>query len=86
MREHGLTEVVPVPGPSIEEEPIIDFSSGYIQRALHRLPKQGTEVPWKLRQNYLLDTRMIKRGPIEDGALRFSAPAPEREPAEALAS
>ena len=42
--------------------------------------------PWRLRQNYLLDSRMIRRGPIDDGALRFSsAAAREQRPAEALA-
>ena len=49
-------------------------------------PKQGSREPWRLRQNYFLDARMIRRGPIEDGALRFSSAAPAgSEPAEALA-
>ena len=43
-----------------------------MQRSLDRLPKQGSREPWRLHQNYLLDSRMIRRGPLEDGALRFS--------------
>src|SRR5690606_16300847 len=29
--------------PSIGEEPLIDFSSGYVQRAIENFPKQGTK-------------------------------------------
>ena len=36
------------------------------------LPKQGSKEPWKLRQNYALDVRAIRRGQVDDGAMRFS--------------
>ena len=36
------------------------------------LPKQGDREPWRLRQNYLHDVRTIRRGPIDDGVLRFT--------------
>jgi cation diffusion facilitator CzcD-associated flavoprotein CzcO len=86
MDANGLAEAVPVvDDPTIQREPIIDFSSGYVQRSLDRLPKQGSREPWRLHQNYLLDSRMIRRGPIEDGALRFTSAARERRPAEAVA-
>jgi monooxygenase len=86
MDENGLAECVPqVNDPSIREEPIIDFSSGYVQRSIDKLPKQGSKEPWRLRQNYLLDSRMIRRRPIDDGALRFSAAASRGDPVEALA-
>ena len=49
-----------------------NFSSGYIQRKIHLLPKQGDRWPWVNRQNYLEDTKMIGKGPIDDGVLRFS--------------
>jgi len=48
------------------------FSSGYIQRKLHLLPKQGTASPWLNTQNYALDRKVIHEGPIEDGFLRFT--------------
>ena len=48
------------------------FSSGYIQRKLHLLPKQGNEPPWLNTQNYALDRKVIGKGPIEDGFLRFT--------------
>ena len=43
----------------------MDFQSGYVLRALDRLPKQGDRSPWRLKQNYLTDLRSIKRGEID---------------------
>ena len=76
----GARSVVPVRQPDVEEEPILDFTSGYVLRALDTLPKQGSREPWKLRQNYLVDLRSIKRAPIDDGVLAFD-PSPDREAA-----
>ena len=58
-------------------EPWLDFSSGYVQRALDKLPKQGSKAPWKLHQNYALDIMMLRFGRVDDGTMEFSAaPAP----------
>jgi len=54
--------------------PLVDFSSGLFQRALDRLPKQGSKSPWRWRQNYALDFLALKFGALGDGALRFSNP------------
>ena len=58
---------------AIVEEPAIDFSSGYIQRALDVLPKQGSKRPWKLHQNYALDLLEFRFGSVEDGVMEFTA-------------
>jgi len=59
--------------------PFIDLTSGYIQRALHMLPRQGESAPWRLYQNYLLDFVMMRLRPLEDGALVFEkAPVTSR--------
>jgi monooxygenase len=77
MDSHGYRKSVPeLSDPSVEEMPLLDFTSGYVLRSLDQFPKQGSKEPWKLRQNYVLDIRTIRRGPIEDGAMRFSNPAP----------
>ena len=39
----------------LAEEPVLDLKSGYVQRALPSLPKQGRVVPWRLHQNYVKD-------------------------------
>ena len=57
--------------PEVAETPLMEFESGYVQRALPRLPKQGDREPWRLRQNYLRDVRTIRRGTLDDGVLRF---------------
>ena len=44
------------------------------------LPKQGSERPWRLYQNYARDLLILRYGAIEDGALRFSASRPAVEP------
>ena len=58
--------------PEVGEEPLLDFSSGYVQRALHMLPKQGSRRPWQLRQNYALDLLAFRFGAVEDGILEFT--------------
>jgi cation diffusion facilitator CzcD-associated flavoprotein CzcO len=71
-----------VSDPAVTEEPLLDFNSGYVLRSIEQLPKQGSKEPWKLRQNYPLDLRMLRRGPIDDGSMRFSNPAPQERPLE----
>ncbi len=73
MDEHGHRSAVPVPDPEVKEQPFLDFTPGYVLRSLEDLPKQGDREPWRLRQNYLLDVPKIRRGAIDDGALRFTS-------------
>jgi len=80
MTETGLQQCTPRlrahEQGMVGEDWIDGFSSGYIQRKLSLLPKQGTESPWRNTQNYALDRKTIGKGPIEDGVLQFSNPAP----------
>lgn len=62
--------------PSIEREPLLDFGAGYVQRSIASLPKQGSKRPWKLRMNYALDLVALRRGELDDGAMRFGRKAP----------
>jgi monooxygenase len=59
--------------PAVLPRPFLTFSSGYVQRALAMLPKQGSRRPWQVHQNYLLDLLRIRYGRIADGVMRFSA-------------
>jgi monooxygenase len=56
----------------VKEEPLLNFSSGYVLRALDELPRQGSVAPWKLYQNYALDRMTLRRGRVDDGAMEFS--------------
>ena len=71
MDRTGARAVVAPRDPEVGEERLLTFSSGYVLRALDRLPKQGDRAPWRLKQNYLTDLRTIKRGDIDDGVLAF---------------
>jgi monooxygenase len=84
MDEHGYDTCVPQPDPSVAEEPLLDFNAGYVLRSLDLLPKQGSREPWRLRQNYALDLRAIRFGPVEDGTMEFRAAARRPAPAQPL--
>lgn len=60
------------PGSSVDPQPLMDFTPGYVTRALDYLPKAGGRAPWRLKQNYLLDRQLIRRGKIDDAALTFA--------------
>ena len=51
---------------------IDDFPAGYVLRALDLLPRQGDRDPWRNTQDYALDVRLVKRSPVEDGALELT--------------
>jgi monooxygenase len=72
MSERGYRSVVPVRDPSVPALPFMDFTSGYVLRALDQLPRQGDREPWRLRQSYLHDRRTIRHAALEDGILAFS--------------
>ena len=78
MDDTGTTMATPTLRDSDRDMPALDwiqdFSSGYIQRKMHLLPKQGDRAPWTNTQNYVADKKTIRDGPIDDGVLRFSNP------------
>jgi cation diffusion facilitator CzcD-associated flavoprotein CzcO len=79
MDRHGYAVCTPrVNDPDIGEEPVIDFTSGYVVRALHMLPRQGTKTPWRLHQNYMKDLSMMRYGRVDDGSMEFK-PAPHTQ-------
>jgi monooxygenase len=87
MDEHGYAQCTAENrDPSIVEEPFIDFSSGYVLRAIDKFPRQGSRPPWRLYQNYALDIVKLRYGAIEDGAMQFSANGRAQSTAEALAA
>src|SRR5690349_1482028 len=72
LKAKGVRQATPVnTDPSVTFEPWLDFSSGYVQRAMAKFPKQGNRVPWKLNQNYALDLMSLRYAKLEDGVLQF---------------
>ncbi len=86
MDAGGYQSVTPV-APDLDSPealaPLIDLESGYVQRSVGLLPRQGPSAPWRLHQNYLRDLRLMRRGPVTD-AVRFGratgpATGPEKD-------
>src|SRR5207245_1586518 len=73
LKRHGYSSCTPLePGPGVTREPFLDLKSGYVLRAIEQLPKQGGRAPWRLNQNYPLDVRMLRYGPLEDEGIEFT--------------
>jgi cation diffusion facilitator CzcD-associated flavoprotein CzcO len=85
MDERAMRQCTPLaPDDGLPTEPFIDFSSGYVTRAAADLPKQGATTPWRLHQNYLRDTWLLRFAKVDD-ALALSNPAPAAAPAASTA-
>jgi cation diffusion facilitator CzcD-associated flavoprotein CzcO len=78
MEETGTLQCTPRLRPGDEDMPerpwIESFSSGYVQRVLHLLPKQGDREPWINPQSYKRDKKMFRKGPVDDGVMTFTRP------------
>lgn len=73
MKAAGVDECRPIlTNPSQAPAPWLDFTSGYVVRAMERFPKQGEVAPWKVHQNYALDLMAFRFGKLDDGVMRFS--------------
>lgn len=73
MDDNGYRKCVPVfDDPDMELVPFLDFTAGYVLRALDDLPKAGVKDPWRLKQNYLVDRMVLNRSKIDDGVMQFS--------------
>ncbi len=68
---NGYQYCVPEVDQDIEAAPLLDLSSGYIQRSVDAFPKQATKTPWRLYQNYLYDKFTLAFTPLKDRAMRF---------------
>jgi cation diffusion facilitator CzcD-associated flavoprotein CzcO len=85
LRRDGRTMAMPVPEADVKAIDLLDFSSGYVQRAKDILPVQGDRAPWKLHQNYVRDLAALKHGKLEDGVMRFSGRVERTPPTRTLA-
>jgi monooxygenase len=61
MDRHDYVAGVPLPREELVERPLLDLSSGYVQRSIEEFPRQGDRGPWRVRQNYLLDSLTTMR-------------------------
>lgn len=75
MRATGTTRCTPTRRPGDVDMPlrpwIDDFSPGYMNREMHRFPKQGDREPWVNPQQYAKDRTMFAKDPVDDGVMAF---------------
>jgi monooxygenase len=71
MDDHGYAAVTPEADASMPAAPFTSFASGYITRALNRLPRQGDRLPWRVSPTYSDDVRLLRRQPVDNPELRF---------------
>ena len=73
MDKRGFQACMPLnEDVSVKGERWLNLTSGYIQRVADKLPKQGSKLPWKLRDNYLLDALSLRTSPLDDGVMKFA--------------
>lgn len=71
MEQNGYQSVYPYRDPAAENATLVDLKSGYILRALDRLPGQGEAFPWCNKDLYFKDIFAIKHSKLVDEVLRF---------------
>jgi cation diffusion facilitator CzcD-associated flavoprotein CzcO len=74
MDARGLAVATPhdTLGNRLDGESIFGgLSSGYVQRATGRMPRQGREQPWRVTHHFPTDRRLLQDEPVDDGVLRF---------------
>jgi monooxygenase len=72
MDKTGTRIATPRRDATVQPAPLLDMSSGYVARASGHLPKGADRAPWKLFQNYALDTEQLHNGKLEDGVMTFT--------------
>ena len=65
------TPHLPADHELVEEDLLWGFSSGYLERGRHLLPKSATQAPWRLGMDYFADRAEMRQAPIDDGVMRF---------------
>ncbi len=59
--DHALTEI----------DAFGQFSSGYLERGKHLVPRSASEAPWRISMDYWNDRTEMPNAPIDDGHMRF---------------
>jgi cation diffusion facilitator CzcD-associated flavoprotein CzcO len=78
MDRRGYRAIVPRPRRRLRERPLLELSSGYIQRSIADFPRQGDRQPWRVRQNYLLDSVATLRTSLSRSLVPVAAPEPQQ--------
>jgi monooxygenase len=77
MDDNGFDTARPEIGdPEMEGRPLLDFSAGYVKRALDLMPRQGDGAPWMMSSSYTADVRLLRSDSVLDPNLQFDTNDP----------
>jgi len=71
MDETGADYCVPRLTDDVEVKEMMPLDSGYFARAIDKLPREGTKLPWQQHHDYFADMKLLRDGELEDGAMQF---------------
>ena len=74
LKKRGMRQATPRIARDVEAQPFLDFTSGYVTRAVESFPKRGNRAPWRVHQNYAKDLLALRFGSVDD-EMEFSNPA-----------
>ncbi|MCQ8897018.1 NAD(P)/FAD-dependent oxidoreductase [Limnobacter humi] len=75
MDKHGLTVATPHAGevPVVNELTVLGgLSSNYLKRVADQLPRQGATHPWRNKQDYYHDQKVLLKDPVDEDGLMFA--------------
>lgn len=64
MQKTGMAIATPRVRGKMSEEPVLNLSSTYIEKAKGAIPKAGGNAPWRARKSYFGDMWAAKYGPL----------------------
>jgi len=64
LEKHGYGSAAPTAPASQERRPLLDLTSGYVQRSIDAFPSQGVAQPWQVQQNYVTDLLRMSRADL----------------------
>ncbi len=72
MDKNGYQQCCPRQNdPSLQLQPYMDFTPGYILRVLDQLPKTSSKAPWRVEQSYFYDKGIFEKSALDDGVIEF---------------
>jgi hypothetical protein len=74
-----VTPVLPDDHALVDDDIYAAFSSGYLARVKHLMPRNADRLPWRLNMDYFEDRKDFRERPVDDGVLAFE-PAPIATP------
>lgn len=84
MTQQGYQVATPRDDEGCQEQntSVLDsLSAGYVKRASHRLPRQGSKLPWRVLNDYKRDKPLLEDEALEDGVLRFDEASGQKDAA-----